>query len=1154
MSGPEPTGGNDPAADERGAGAHGADERGAGAHGADEHGADEHGADEHGADEHGADEQGGAPGVFAGPLAWMAKNSVAANVLMLLLIIGGLFSITRIKQEVFPEFDLDMIVINVPYPGASPEEVEQGVILPIEESVRAIDGISEVRSTASEGVGVVVMELLVGEDPDRVLADVKSAVDRITSFPTDVEEPVVSRPQFRGEVISVVIYGDASEAALRTLGERTRDGLLDDDGITTVELSGVRPLEIAIDIPQDNLRAYGMSHSDVANAIRAASLDVPAGNLRTAAGEVLLRTTERREIGAEFENIVVRMQPDGSRVTVGDLGEVTDGFREVDTAASYEGQRAVMVNVFRVGNQTPLDIAAKVQDYIAAHEADLPPGVHFATWNDRSEFYRGRIDLLVRNAYLGLILVLVCLGLFLEIRLAFWVTLGIPISFIGSLIFLPTIEGASINMISLFAFILTLGMVVDDAIVVGEAVYTRRTKGVPAMRAAIEGVKEVGGPVVFAILTTCIFFIPLLLVPGVMGKFFMQIPIVVILVLLLSLGESLLVLPSHLGHLDATKWWIWGIVVLNGASIPVVYRFKGEVYFAQLFIEGVCVLLLIAVYWKPVHAAQQRVSRLIEWLIQKTYAPVLSRAVRSRYITLAAAVALFIGGIGIVAGGRVEWEFFPKIDSDIVSARITMPFGTPAAVTEQVQRRALDASHAAIARLQPDTGESVVRGRFALLGSFGAAGGGPGGSNSASGGHVAEVAMFLQPSDQRAFSARQLAETWREILGDVPGVESLQFQSDTGGPSGSDIDFQLSHPDLPTLERAAAVLADRLREYSGVREINDGFAEGKEQLDFELRPEARARGITEQMLARQLRDAFFGAEAVRQQRGRDELRVYVRRPLSERQSLADVESMLIRTPDGGEIPLSEAAVITRGRSYTQIQRLDGRRRVNVTAGVDFGTNANRVQGEVQEQVIPDLLRQFPNLRVEAGGNAKRQGETMVALGYGFLMAFLAMYALLAIAFKSYVQPFIIASAIPFGFVGAVLGHAVLGYRFSLMSMMGLVALAGVVVNDSLVYVSAVNDIRRDEPNLSLVEAVSLAGVRRFRAILLTSLTTFLGLTPMILETSVGARFLIPMAISLGVGVMFATFITLLLVPSLYLIVEDVVRTVTRVSGFVVAGI
>lgn len=1087
-----------------------------------------------------------------GPLAWMAPNSVASNVLMLILIVGGLLMIPRIKQEVFPEFELDLILINVPYPGASPEEVEQGVVLPIEEAVRAVDGVKEVRSTAGEGVGTVVLELLLGADADRALADVKSAVDRITSFPTDVEEPVVSRPAIRGEVISLIVYGDASEAQLRHIAERVREDLLAEDDITTVELSGIRPLEIAIDVPQENLRRFGLTHSDVATAVRAASQDVPAGAIKAAGGEILLRTTERRDRGREFEDIVIRMRPDGSRVTVGDVADVTDGFSEVDTAASYEGQRAVMVQVFRVGEQTPLQLAATVRDYIAENESDLPPGVHFATWNDRSEFYEDRIDLLLKNAYIGLILVLVCLGLFLEIRLAFWVTLGIPISFIGSLLFLPlTGENISINMISLFAFILTLGMVVDDAIVVGEAVYAKLSSGMKPMRAAIEGVKEVATPVIFAIITTCIFFAPLLLVPGTFGKFFMQIPVVVILVLLLSLVESLLVLPAHLGHLGSTRKWLVGILILDTLALFVVYRITGEWSFPVLFVGGASLALLLAVSLRAFGDLQQRFSRMVEWLITKTYTPILEASLKYRYVTIAVAVALLIGGFGLVAGGRVESEFFPKIDGDGVSAQLVMPFGTPAERTEEVQRQLMEASRRVVARLAD---EDVVRGRFALLGNHGALGGGPQVGGSASGvSHKAEVVVFFVPSDQRPFTSREFSEAWREEVGEVPGVESLSFLFSTGGPGGKPIDFQLSHPNLEQLERAAVRLAEGLRGYAGTIEIDDGFEEGKEQLDFTLRPEARAMGVTEQMLARQLRDAFFGAEAVRQQRGRDEIRVYVRRPLEERQSLADIEQLLIRTPDGGEIPLVEAAEITRGRAYTQITRLDGRRRVNVTADVAFGANANRIFQQAQTELVPQVLAEFPQLRIELGGEQKRQAETMSALGMGFAMALFCMYALLAIAFKSYVQPFVIATAIPFGIVGAILGHLALGYNVSMMSFMGVVALSGVVVNDSLVLVSAVNDYRRDE-GLSILESVKAGGTRRFRPILLTSLTTFLGLTPMILETSVGARFLIPMAISLGFGVLFATFITLLLVPCLYLFFDDLQRGFGKTVRYVRSGL
>jgi multidrug efflux pump subunit AcrB len=1050
-----------------------------------------------------------APAEPRGILARMAKNTVAANVFMAILVIGGLLTLPRVRQEVFPEFDLDLVLVQVTYPGASPSEVEQGVILAIEEAVRGLDGVKEVRGTANESVGTVAVELMLGTNAQRALSDIESAVGRITSFPVDIERPIVGLATMRSEAISLVIYGDqASEASLRMIGDRVRDELLQHPSITTIELSGVRPLEIHIEAPEERLRAYGLRLEDVAGAVRQASVEIPGGAVKTRRGEVLLRTAERRTTTSEFEDIVVRAQPDGSVVRVRDLAHVSDGFREVDQEASYEGQRAVMVRVFRVGDQTPLDIAAAVQEYARDHAADLPPGVHFAIWNDRSEIYAQRLDLLRRNAIMGLALVMLVLGLFLETRLAFWVTLGIPASFLGTILFLPA-TGVTINMISLFAFILTLGIVVDDAIVVSEAVYHRRQQGMKPLDAAIAGVREVAVPVTFSIMTTVVAFMPLLFVPGTMGKFFMNIPVIVILVLLMSLFESLFVLPAHLGH-DADR--------------------KPRGIFA-------------AIRW-----VQDRFQAGLQRMIDRVYSPIQRRAVERRYLTVAVGAAILLGSLGLVAGGRVEFTFFPRIESDIVSATVTMPFGTSVEDTRLVQERMIETARALSEEL--GGGPEVRRGLFSMLGSTGAtAGGGPRGGSTQTGSHISQVAIQFVSSDQRPFTARQFAEAWRERVGDVPGVDTLVFDYSTGGPSGAAIDFQLSHPDLDTLEAAASRLAGRLGEYAGVRDINDGFQEGKQQIDLTLRPEARALGITESELGRQLRNAFFGAEAVRQQRGRDEVRVFVRRPREERESLSVVERFLLRTPQGGEVPLTEAAVLTPGHAYTQIQRVDGRRVVHVTSDVGEGANANRIVEQVQRDVIPGLLADTPGLVLTMGGDQRNQRESLSALGTGFLLALVAMYALMAIPFRSYVQPLIIMTAIPFSFVGAIFGHILMRYDLSLMSAMGLVALAGVAVNDSLVYIDAANEMRRKD-GMSAIDAVKAAGVRRFRPILLTSLTTFFGLMPMILEPSVQARFLVPMALSLGFGVLFCTFTTLLIVPSLYMILEDAIGLFMRVARWV----
>ena len=1040
-----------------------------------------------------------------GPLAWMAQNSVAANLVMLVFLVGGLLMISRVKQEVFPEFDLDQVIIQIPYPGASPAEVEQGVILAVEEAVRGIDDVKEVRSTATEGMGVVSVELVLGANPDRALADIKSAVDRVTSFPEDIERPVVSLALMRRQVISLVIYGDKSEAELRRLADRTRDELLDMPEITSVELDGVRPLEISVEVPQAELRRYGLTLDEIARTIRAASVEMPGGGVKTRSGEVLLRTAERRDRGSEFENIVLLSRPDGTQVRVGDVAEVHDAFREVDQEAFFDGQRAVMVNVFRMGDETPIGIADVVKKYVEDNRDRFPAGVSITTWNDSSEIFADRIDLLMRNAMMGLVLVLLTLGLFLEIRLAFWVTLGIPISFLGSMLFLP-VTGVSINMISLFAFIVTLGMVVDDAIVVGEAVYKRRQDGESPLDAAIGGVREVAMPVVFSILTTCIAFMPLMFVPGARGKFFIVIPIVVIIVLLISLLESLFVLPSHLAHTKAAK---------------------------ETGIGGF------------LHHQQQKVSRLLEWLIERVYRPLLHLALRWRYATIALGIATLLGTLGMWVGGRIQFTFMPKIESDIVNANLELPFGTAVEDTRLAEEHLLATLREAIADVG---GEEDVRGIFSSIGS-GSGSGGPFGGGGQAGSHLARVTVQLVPAGERGFGAADLVQEWRERAGDIAGAESLKFDYSTGSGGGQPIDIELSHPDMETLESAATRLAGAIAAYSGVRDVDDGFTAGKQQLDLTLRPEARSLGVTESELARQVRAAFYGAEAVRQQRGRDEVRVFVRRPRGERTSLHDVEQMIIQTPQGGEIPLGQAADVDRGHAYTQIKRTEGRRVINVTADVVPGeANANEVVASVLKDVVPDLQADYPRLQWAMGGEQKSQAETMGALGRNFGMALIAMLGLLAIAFRSYVQPLIVMGAIPFGIVGAVIGHLMMGYDLSLLSMMGIVALSGVVVNSSLILIVAINEYRAS--GLSLMDGLLAGGTRRFRPILLTSLTTFLGLAPMIAETSMQARFLIPMAISLGFGVLFATFITLFIVPASYAVVEDVKRSLRGVKDFV----
>ncbi|MEM1032291.1 MAG: efflux RND transporter permease subunit [Myxococcota bacterium] len=1076
-----------------------------------------------------------------GPLAWMARNAVASNLLMFGLILGGLIFLSKVKQEVFPAFQLDVIHVAVPYPGASPEEVERAIIKVVEENIRGIDGVKTVTATAAEGAGAVNVELELDAERDRVLNDVKASVDRITSFPADAERPIVSLLEFKNPVITLVLYGEGSEKALRALADKTRDELLNIEGISQAELDAVRAPEISIEVPRAKLEAYNLSLDQVAAAVRAANVELPAGGIKTDRGEVLLRTSERRDYGTEFDQIVVLSRPDGTEVKLGDLATINDDFVDSDQNAFFNGKPAAMVTVYRVGDQTPVEVVNLVREYVDDHAGDLPPGVSYAFWNDRSEMYRDRVDLLMRNALVGLALVLFVLGLFLEIRLAFWVTMGIPISFIGAALFLPGWD-VSINMISLFAFIVTLGIVVDDAIVVGEAVYKRMQDGLSMAQAAVQGAKDVGTPVIFSVLTTVVAFSPLLFVPGTMGKFFRNIPTVVITVLLLSLVESLLVLPAHLGHrgvmsglmaVVAITLWAFGVPIVAaavGAALLswVLVKLVGAI--RNGFFDGGLGPAAI------IYNGQRKFSHGFERFVERRFVPLVGLATRNRYLTLATSVALLVATMGFVASGRMDFTFLTKIESDIVVAQLEMPYGTPASVTQAHTDRIA----AALEETMAEYGgrEAVTRGTFSQIGLHNRAGtAGPDGGGHSGGSHLSEVAILLKTSDQRSFRTAALAETWRKKVGEVAGASALKFSFTTGASNQAPISIRVSHPDVATLEAAAEALSTRLADYSGVRDIDDGVALGKRQLDIELTPAARSLGIDETTLARQVRAAFFGAEASRQQRGRDEVRTYVRLPREERTSLHDLDQLRIRTPQGGEIPLRMAAHLTWGRAYTSITREDGHRVLNVEADVDDTvTNENKVMSAVAQEVYPDLKEQFPGITFGLAGQQKSRAESLAALGDGFVLALILMYALMAIPFRSYLQPLIIMVAIPFGLVGAIGGHLLMGYDLSILSMMGFVALSGVVVNDSLVLISAVNDYKAG--GMPIQKAVVAGAARRFRPILLTSLTTFFGLAPMIVETSVQARFLIPMALSLGFGVIFSTFIILLLVPALYLILED----------------
>ncbi len=1032
-------------------------------------------------------------------IAWMARNHVAANLLMLFFVVGGIVMSHSIKQEIFPEISLDTIRVSVPYPGATPEEVEDGIILKIEENLTGVDGIKEIRSTASEGMGNVDVVVREGANADLVLQDVKNAVDRIITFPENAEKPIISKLLNRREVISVIVYGDLSPKALREQAEHVKNQLLELPEITQVDLGGVRPYEISVNVTEDTLRRYNLTLDEIARRIRQASVDLPGGRIKTRGEEILLRTNGKRYYGPGYGNIIILAKNDGTKLRLRDIAKVRDGFEDTDEFARFDEKPAAMIKVFRVGNQKPLDISREVKDFVARESATLPPSVKISTWNDTSEKLKSRINLLEKNALFGLILVFVVLGLFLEIRLALWVMLGIPVSFLGALFIMPGLD-LSINMISLFAFIMALGIVVDDAIVIGENIFEHRKKGKTFLKAAIDGTIEVGIPVIFSVLTTVAAFVPLIFVSGIMGKFIKVIPLVVISILLVSLMESLFVLPAHLSF---------------GSEIKETGRILGTIRSVRL-----------------------RFSAWLENFIYGPYRSALKTCVEHRYSTIALGLCVLLLVVGVVKAGFIKFRFMPVVESDKITVSIEMPVGTPVSKTGQVERYIVEKGREAVAELDRTnpSNTSILKHIYAVIGGT-IATGGPTGGTSSSASNIANIAMLLQPTEDRAISTTTVEKRWREKVGRITGVDSIKFKSNLVH-MGANINVQLAHEDFKTLAAAAERLKKILAEYPGVTDIADNYSIGKREFKLRLTPQARMLGITEQDLGRQIRAAFYGAEALRFQRGRNEIKVMVRYPEKERTHIWDLMSMRIRTPDGGEIPLEQAARIIPGYGFSTIHRYDRKRVINVTANVDSKTaNPEEILADLKAGPLARLKKDYPGLTYSMQGEAKEENESMNTMMRGFALALFAIYALLAIPFRSYTQPLIIMVAIPFGMVGAVLGHMIMGYDLSILSMFGIVALSGVVVNDSLLLIDKINSDRRDGKGMR--ESVIDAGIRRFRPILLTSLTTFFGLTPMIMETSIQAQFLIPMAISLGFGILFATGVTLLLIPSMYVVLEEV---------------
>lgn len=1017
-----------------------------------------------------------------GLIGWFATNHVAANLLMFFVIGMGIWAAIMVKKETMPEFRFDVVTVTVPYLGGAPEEVDESVVVKIEEAIKNIQGIKEVRSTAADGFGQVRIEVQEGYELGDLTDEVKLAVDGISTFPAETERPVIAKQIMRSGALNLQIHGGLDERAMKDLAEQIIDEVTALPGVSYAEIMGARPFEISVEISEETLRQYNLTLGEVARAIRAWSLDLPGGSIRSESGDIRLRTKGQAYTGAEFEQIVLVSRPDGTRVTVADVATVRDGFAEVESYSFFDGERSFGINVMSSGeHENELEIARVVKEYVAARQATLPDGVQLTHWADSTYYLTGHLNMMLGNMMLGAALVFLILGLFLHVKIAAWVIVGLPVAFLGAFMMLPVV-GVTINMMSLFAFILVLGIVVDDAIIVAESAYSYTEEHGYNLPNIVLGAQRVAVPATFGVLTTIMAFVPLLFVTGPTAAFNAAIGWVVIFSLAFSLIESKLILPSHLSLMRSSHGGKSGIA--------------------------------------------DRVDRGLKHFIDKVYSPFLARLIEYRYATLGFFVGLLILTIGLVGGGLARFVFFPEIDQPYVIANIELQDGAPESLIAEIVSQ-MDADLRALNeefKTEFDTDIDVAEHLFAYI------------NNGKSG----ILQVELSKDENRPADAKLVERRWREKVGEIAGTKALRFSSGMHMSGGPPISIALKGNNYERVEQAADELVAHLKTYAGLFEVESSADAGPEELKLSIKPEAEALGITLADLARQVREAFYGAEAQRIQRGNEEVKVMVRYPRAKRSSVGNLERMWIRLPDGRELPFSAVASYEISRGYNNIKRLDGQRTVTVSSNADLSqVEPMAIVAEITNEYLPSLLIRYPGVGYELAGSSREERSSLFKMGYAFMAGLFGIYALMAIPLRSYLQPLIIMSVIPFGIIGAVVGHMVLDLAVSTLSIIGIIALAGVVVNDSLIMVDFVN--KSVAAGADEARAAVEAGKARFRAILLTSLTTFFGLIPIATETSESAQIVVPMAVSLAFGILFSTVITLILVPCLYNILGDFKR-------------
>lgn len=1016
--------------------------------------------------------------IWTGAIAWMVRNNVAANILMWAMLLGGAIFLYTNKQEVMPLFELDVVTVRLELSGANPEEVERSMVIAVEDIVRGLDGVDTVTSVIrSSGIALINVEAIDGIDRNKFLADIQAEVDRISTFPEEAELPQITLVSRSIEIMTLILSGTDNVLFLREWAENLESELLLQPRITQAYIVNVPEKEIQIEIKQDTLRKYGVTLSDIALAIQNSSIEQGAGSIETRDGDISIKLNDRRDYATEFADLAVISLSDGSRVLLEDIAEIKETFADRKSWSQFNRLPAISVRVNSVGDQSPRQIAEATLEVVERLNASMPGDLHIDVLFNNADVFNDRAELLSKNAILGVVLVFLCLALFLEPKLAFWVSLGIPISIIGSFLFLNP-YGSTINMMTMFAFILTLGIVVDDAIVVGENVHIWRRRGYSREEAAVLGTKEIAVPIVFSILTNIVAFLPILLIPGRLGMLFAPIVAVVCTVFMCSLIESLFVMPCHLAHDSKPK--------------PGSILFRLHAY-QHLFSSG-----------------------FLKW-VDRVYGPILHNVLQHKHSVVALCIGFLILSGAYISSGRLGMELMPTAEADFAMAEIIFPTSTSAQDIASMRDQLYDSAEQVI---EANGGDSLSRGIY--MNAYGA---------------TIDARIYLTDSDKRPINTSEVTRQWQEATGEIIGAETVQFLADKGGPgSTKGLTIRLAHRDADVLQEAAEELASELRQFPNVADIDTGASRQNKEIQVKLKPLAEKLGLTSKYISTELRASFEGITVLRQQRGASEITVRVRLPEEHRSDIKTFNSLVIRTPKGEEVLLSDVVEIIEGTVPAMIRREDGQRTLAVSANVNPKSEASLILTSVQEHILPELLNKYHGLTWSRGGMQKDISESMEGLIIGIILVLLSIYVLLAIPFKSYTQPIIIMVAIPFGIVGAVIGHLIMGYSLSMISFMGILALSGLVVNDSLMLIAFANNERDNGKNA--YDAMHNAGIRRFRPILLTTLTTFIGLMPMLLETSRQARFMIPIAISLGFGVLFATIITLGLVPALYLIIED----------------